>query len=675
MHSFPGRDEKDEVMRSLRGRMVANALHHLTNIDLRTATVLQELDLIDPVEPEVVSPKVLDSLRQAAQNLQTLSPIGPVLFVQISEGRRSAVTPAEHLEHPDRTVREAAVEYFSSLTRESIAVLTPRTRTVLEQSLPAIVSDRFDVWWPAARSVVKSLNDDYLLNLAGLDQCFKAKFEEGVLLYFVRVMRPTTTALDKLKFDAWSHDGKSVPSDILIAGWIGESSTLTDACDRYLRGVGCVPLGPAHSLGALVREWGRLRGTDNAWTNIWAWAEQRPGPLPRYHACTVFVDDPSLIPQGSEAILWSEIAEIAHVPPSEKSDLRWTQAWRIRCELALHYLNHLECIFPGNPGENLAWLAWWLAENVAVVFGDSSGPLARIRATAVQPELRRSSLILQLTHPQSVPSTLRFATRYLESLWSRSIINFVGPRLGELNMPAMRPEDRARISEQLAQALLSTFPLKESDRPTYGFERSLPPIVDEWLNRETHGGTDETLRILLSGMNEATKISDPARLLQELLEQDDPTYQLLIARILRTMAYTGLIPRGELWKSLLKPDVCSRLLSTASEESLAVLFDALCETQAQEGEPLASQMPHAFASAAENCAIGDPKRLQVLVSMTVFASLISDNASAVERLSKNSGNPAILKEIAESRQQLTDMLPLGPAWFTARIRGLLPSLE
>ena len=152
----------------------------------------------------------------------------------------------------------------------------------------------------------------------------------------------------------------------------------------------------------------------------------------------------------------------------------------VRCELAGHYLNHLECLAPGQYGEILGWLAWWLAEKLAVVFGSSSGVLARIRASAVQPELIRSGIMVRMTHPSIQPATLRFATRYVRSLWSLSIITAIGPRLTGLNPNNMRTEDRERIIEQLIERLTSVFPLQDSHQTTYAFDEPLFPAAESW---------------------------------------------------------------------------------------------------------------------------------------------------------------------------------------------------
>ena len=101
----------------------------------------------------------------------------------------------------------------------------------------------------------------------------------------------------------------------------------------------------------------------------------------------------------------------------------------------------------------------------------------------------------------------------------------------------------------------------------------------------------------------------------------------------------------------------------------------MCEIQSQEGEPWNSKLAHICAGAAEGLT-EDSRRLSLLFAMTVYASLISDTVSGVERLLQHGTLRSHLSgDVDHWKKQLRGIQLGGPPWFAAKARGLLPSLE
>src|SRR5262249_11333671 len=150
-------------------------------------------------------------------------------------------------------------------------------------------------------------------------------------------------------------------------------------------------------------------GKASPWSDIWAWADSIGGPLPRYHACQVFVENSSYVPEGENGALWREILETMVVPDKKADWLRWNLPWRLRCELLRHFTAHFECNAPGEDGERIAAAALWVTERVARACSLPVVDIARLLDQTIEPTEDQSRGVWKIARPPTRSCSLRYA--------------------------------------------------------------------------------------------------------------------------------------------------------------------------------------------------------------------------------------------------------------------------
>jgi hypothetical protein len=77
------------------------------------------------------------------------------------------------------------------------------------------------------------------------------------------------------------------------------------------------------------------------------------------------------VPQGKLPELWREIADIIQGLSNKEVDADPGEAWKLRRDLQLQYIYHIEARLPDGNGANIACFAWWFSEQVATLFEDT----------------------------------------------------------------------------------------------------------------------------------------------------------------------------------------------------------------------------------------------------------------------------------------------------------------
>jgi hypothetical protein len=668
------RTHKISVFKAL---VMQNALHGYTELDVRTVTILQKNGLLAEVRPLALAPDSVEILADPAHPHRIACPPGPLIFFRRGEAEQAIGYVADLLLHPDGAIRSISIEHFELFAATHPQVLTPKSKVVIAERRTDMCSTDPHTWRSAALEISDRLQEDFLCNLAGVRQSLAMRFDEGMAQYFPRILWPTVSSIDSITLPFPLPSEQRQELSTCMQDIVTTSVTLADAMDRYYVSCGFIPLAEAVSMGSLVRAWTstHLTAADDLWDQVWRWADRRGSPCARYHACQAFCMNPSLVPARSMSTLWTELAHIIHVTNAQEPDRQWAQAWRFRCDLARHYTYYLECQLPGSESERIALFAWWLAEEVATVFGMNAALLQRIREKTLLPTEELSGQLWILSHPPIKRSLLRYATMYTPSLWSLALQCQMAPLIQQSSINQMETTVFSLIQNALQVSVLQACPSRPPSEPegTYAFEKTVIPTAKTWLDALESGDHKD----MFEGYIQVHERLSPLEKLGELLDrfpQSQEPDQVLFASVIRVMAYLDEIPVDVMWEHLMDVRWRDSVLRQGSALALNLLFEAWTEIQVHHGGRWISHLPHYYAAACEN-ASEDPERQGLLFDFTVLSVLASDTVSSLDRLLRGEKRQEFGQSALDWRQRLEHCQAVSTPWIAARIRAILASLR
>lgn len=674
MASEPLPEDLARARQAFRGRMAQVGLHHLGAVDARTAVILKGCGLLerDSLDGRGDQQEMAAIVADPSHPKRVPLSLGPSVLVQQDEVRRVIVPIRILLLSSDPGVRMKAAEYLQSKSEGNAAFLTRRTEDLLKNCRPTLLSSESPGWRDAAVRVHDAIKDDLLCNIAGLRQSAEIGSDDGIAEYLPGVLRPTVTSLDSIDLEFWNPGQQRSAISEFIERVVAESHDIGETLDRYYSKLGHLPLGHELGVGALVRKWAaRTDQIKETWDKILKWAERLASPVPRYHACVAFVANPHLVDPEDRPKLWRLILEILHDSSSDESDAEWSQAWRVRCELARHYCHHLECRLPGAESERITNLSWWLAERVALLLGKSPDQIRGFRTDALGPESSLSSQLWHLAHPPVVPSTLRYTTLYCKSIWSVSLLSLLGRALPRLDPGSLAAEDRTRVGATLKGCLLGTFPpspIAEGEE-TYAFELGVHHTAKVWA--EVIPAADVTLVVAAtSELSEAGEFEAALRR----LGKSPHAEQMLVTHALTVKAYVSEAPADLVFELLGDDQWRNQVFRDGDESSVQSLFDALQELTLQKNDKWAWDLPHRFALTCE-ASWDKPERRALLFAMVVLSSLSTDTVSALQRLVTPARHVELSSQIKYWRDRIQEVRTLAHPWIAARLRAVLASLH
>jgi hypothetical protein len=668
--------EQGRLSKTMRALLVQNALHHedqdlLRDADAFSLESLSHYGLLTVTESQPRPEDLVAVLTTPTHARRAPAPPGPLLFLRGDGGGGSVVVPADLLADADAQVRLSAVHYFLALP---LGTMSARTFHRLEEARPRVGVSGREQWMPAAKALYESLHDDLYLTLAGFNQSYAIGFDHGVQQYLPRLLRPEFAQLASVEIDLWSPHEEKVKLEQKLQSF-GMMSTLSDALDAFYLAFGHLPLTSAIGLNRVVQAWASSHKLADVWTELWAWADRRSSPMPRYHVCSALLADGSIVPAGGESTLWAEISLIVHTDPDSEGT-HWTEAWLLREVLACHYGYYLECLTPGIPSDRLMGMAWWLTERICELFPASPGLLKKIRETTIRNEISRSSLMNQATHPPTASSGLRYLSRYTKKTWSTSILGELAnaPWLIERDVPV--EEARSHIDEALVGVVLRCYPRPkgEGTQPVYGFERAIEPLAHRWCELVSPMRPEEAtgMRKILSQAESLTGSNAVEEIVRALSPETADSHSRIL-HTLRRLVYVGLEAKDLFWKKLHEDGLWQRLLAQADDVGMALLFDSLTELAVQAGDPWRLNVSHMFAFATEKEM--DPDRRKMLFGFVVFACVHTGCASALQRLMHSPLRPEFGELAAYWREQLQFSHAIFTPWAAGRVRSILPWLS
>ncbi|MBU4274170.1 MAG: hypothetical protein KKA28_20265 [Planctomycetes bacterium] len=647
------------------------------HIGPRTLIELQDLDLFDKPTAPIGMDVDLEVLRDLNHPLRLELPPGPLLFClsKDEKPKRILVDVSTLLYSELLEVRKAAFSYLNELIVDEKFEVSPKTLGILKSSQARILSDISHKWRSAAIALNDAFNDDILIALQGVKQCLECRsvLQESLNSYVPRMMYPAVSSLDSIILEVRTPEKEHPKMMEIVSSIVGSAASLHDACEDYYLRLGYIPLASPYSMGDVVDRWMAAHSSEDAWSVVWNWAHSSFGPIPQYHACSVFVLYPKLVPEGKLPDLWREILNV--VIGSESKDSKNTEQtlWGLRHDLIRHFTCHLEAHLPDNDGDSIACFAWWLAERVAKIFSDETESAQFYRKNWVEPALDKSTHIWLAASPRVGSSFLRYATATVPYPWVLAFLALMGRNLEKLAPEKQETELQATFQSILISCLISALPVvvELPADPTYAVEYPLGETALKWAAHQP----EELRKALEQLVSTSRTLGSADGLVTALRNLTDYSVadQAAVALILKSLVYKNQLEAISVWDIFADMEWRQKVLNSIEDRVLWILIEALSALQVRDQEKWIFLLPHYLAEVCEKSE--NVERQRQLFMYVLHTSLISDTVSAVHRLLRGDQKAKFAQFAKEYRELVDNMWSYYPAWVQGRLRGLLASLH
>lgn len=664
-------DRSNDVL-VLKARMMHHALYHQETIDSGVAIVLRKNGLMTRELPEEVDPNVAEVLTDPNSPRRFAVCPGPLVVMCESDSSLSPIRVSDFLVHPNRELRQSALTHFERFLVEQPHSLTPGTTAAVRQLGKQLREDDSSDWPLAARAVRRAIETDFYCNVAGLRQSLELRFETGYREFLSAVLRPQLQGIETI------HPPVINPADqhdelVKRMRDIAAEDEVQASLQRYVDELGYLPLVHGLSLSDLLLHRDEDRST--WWQELWAWVDRTGDPVARYHVCEVFLRYPDTVPLGESDRLWSELVGIIDLQSEERAATELRQAWLVRCDLARHFCHHIEALLPGQESERVAALSWWLCSQVSAVLPIGQEKLRAFHESTVLPVANASEHLAMLAKSVTTPSSLRYMTLFVRSMWSASALSAIGSALPALGKTTIGTEvQRAVLSRAYAGHLLTGIPRTvPRGSEYYAFERPLIDAASRWCELDVDNECKEMVNAF-SRTHQRVTDSNNAREILGRFTVDNEADQVLSAHALRMLVALGMLKDVEVLTVLEDAEWRERVFTRAGIGPLHTLVDAFLELQCRHGAKWISHVPHYYALGCE-MVLNDEDRRRSLFAFTVMSCVAGDSVSAIQRLTTGSHRQDISEECDLWHERLSGALRIAPGWLAARLRGALSVLH
>jgi len=669
-------EEMLKVLRAMQVRMRNVALHHLDSIGPRTLRALQNLDLFQgettPVGDELDLAVLNEPNHPSRQNISD----GPLLLYLVDgdEPERIAIELPTFILSESQDVRKAVLKCLDDMLAKDPMLLTPKTSAIVKEQKEALLSENQENWRPASVAVYDAFYDDILFALNATRQCLKSMpvFEELLNFYAPKIIHPTVSSLDSISLSVSNLEKDHKSLLILLSEMIINASNLSELCSAYFVKLGFLPLAPPYGLATAVSRWLDSNSDTNVWQEVWAWAQAESSPLSFYHACSVFVLLPGLIPDGKLPALWKEIITIVKDPEQNNSDAPDSENWALRRDLARHYTFHFEARLPDNDGGNIGCFAWWFAEQVASIFPTEAIAAKFYREDWVKPALELSNRIWLTASAPVQYSFLRYITLTQNSPWAIALMTLMGEQLESLAPGEQGEEIQTEFNKAIVKnAIFSLpFPLTTPSDPTFVQECSFAKVMNKWAQYQG-GEAQQGLQDLISNSKMIGDIDGLCNALKKLDESNLPD-QLAVCLALKTKVFIDPTIAENVWEIVSDVKWRKNVLGKMEGKALDSLIESLSMLLINNKGEWFSYLPHYIAELCEK--ESDAERRKNLFLYVIHLSLAADNVSAVCRLTRGDQKEKYVEYVKEYRSYIESRFLDCPPWVAGKVRGLLASM-
>ena len=666
-------EDFEKTQKQLLTQAMSIAFSIFEKMDLRSFMLFQFFGFIDKKDPEVDIGITVEILSHNPHPSKVQIPPGPILICKSKENNSYAISETQVLFcSRNIAIRNAAFEYYLNLLETTIS---SKTIKILQENKNDLLSEDDQLWINAAIVIYDALYDDALVFLAGVNQCFNTKLDmkEILDLYVPKILHPQMSSLDfeQLKVDIPEQEHDKIK--LIINDIINNSEAIIALCKNYYHNFGHLPLAPKFSLGEVVYKWVNRNKKTNVWYEVWKWANNAIGPLPQYHACTVFVLYPEFIPARKFPELWGKIKSVIcdSDQKNEKSSLN--AGWQLRKDLNRHFSFHIEANYPNNNGTYIANFALLFSEKLASIFGDNLDTLSFYRKEWISKALETSIRIWFTASPAETTSSLRYMNHILPAPWALSLMCLMGDNLEKLKPEKIPKKYKKEFNSSILSHLLTALPfnVKKLNKPTYAFELSLTNSINKWKQTlttedkkiyQTLRKTNNELRCVDTFIDEFRKISEKSSF-----------DQMLIVSALKHKVFSGAPIEDAISKVLLDADWRNNTLLTIYPNTLAVIIEALSIMQVNSQNDWTLQLPHYIAELCEKT--DDEELLNSLFFYVIHTCLSVESYSALDRLLKADDAGKYLKYLNEYRKRIKDTQKDIPTWVKGKLRSLMVAMN
>lgn len=613
------------------------------------------------------------AIRQALQEMSSLCRVcGPyVFYTDATKKARIAIKLSDAILSFEAETREATLDY---LMTKCATFMSRDTTSKLEDNRKSILSRYKNKWISAAVAVSDALEIDWQFNYQGLLQAIRMpKFDSGIIEYMTKVLRPDAASLALIGKGILAPSQTREEIVARIREIVASASTFDEALRDYYTNYGHIPLGGDISICGLYSEWLKTKGSvANIWTVFWKWADNYISPLPRYHACLFFANNSALVPTEGNQKLVQEVIAVACLDEEDKG--QWYDQWVVRCVLARYYCEYIECRYPGVSGERIVTQAWWLANQVGAVYGDNAEAVKEFREGTVEPEGNLMNIVWQMVHLPTEPSTLRYGTLYLRSIWSLSLVAQLRPEVLAILFSTATEPQRKVIDAAVASNLVSLFPIKNAeDKAIYAFDNGCIETARAVVQL---GYEDIGINMINAFIKNIEKVTSENGFKETMkhLSQGNADDQLWMGHVTRILANIDRAPKEFIWECLYDREWMKSVFDSLNIMCAHHFCEGLTEIQLRSRGKWNEQLPHIFATACEELRENNKKK-QLLFAHTIISSLAADSASAIERLLKGKNRFDYQEDVEKWRLKIEHTFPLVPEWCRARLRATLASLH
>lgn len=654
-------NEERRAQRVMCGRIAQMVLEIKPNLSGRDAASLLEHKLIHIKTDTGGQHADVDLIERAVGSQIADGNVGPLVFCANPDGTSRKVIRAEDLICDEDARTRAQAKRFLAWVVGQHGVAYPATIAAVQEH--ASQQGDESEWRGRAIALAETLNDDWMLNVAGIRQSIAADFNRGFNDYLNASLRPGTSVLHSGLVSATLPDPKDGALAESFANKSLPGSSLIAATEQYLATHRHLPWSGRASLGSFVAAGGH--SGSSVWNVLRPLASQSPSMLSRYHACEALLANPSAIPEEH----WKAFADVVwDIAASSSPNSR--AAWRLCLHLAGHFICYLELHAPVSDGEGLAGLAWWMSDQVVSVIIE-----AGIDCDRLLPEIEAKAttgvrVAWEITQPRYGPSAMRTLTVNGISPWGAALLGRIGD--GELlerivesnadergkrmrmllslgvNMTAQSPADSGRFAfESFGGVMTSLAHIAESDD-----ERSLAAA---WVPGGSMAICDD-----LAGLLEA-------------ISRNSVPLSTWAAVALSTRGKSGFIDAVAMWSTLSSDEWRDKVWPTLDPDIAKHVVDALIEVAVQARPVWSAELPHLIAGFIER-RLKEGSDVEFLFAQSIRASCALHVGSALRRVLRNPAAYRLRPLIEQFRTNALGAVRYGGMWASGHIRATLIDL-
>lgn len=660
-------DIERRVREAFCARIAQLSLPEDRGIDRRDAMVLIDRGVLSPSSDreahesaESGCPAFLEEARGYAR--------GPLVFYADDAGDRCVSRARDLLLNERVEMRRGAIAHLKAVAHSSEA-MSQYTRLAITQHGAAVLSETG--WRRSAIELADALDDDWLLNLAGVHQAGPLEGEELWHEFVSAALRPSIAAVQRcspgILCPGLHHDEIQARLTELI-----ETEQPVDRlCDEYFGSFGHLPLGGEYGLGKVLRACDALHGVPDLAKQILDWAAQVGTPIARYHACEAMLSTETQLPSEHCDLVSTWFWQM--IVPSTALELPAEEhaAWTLTEMLARYYAHYMEVRLPSDRGEPVSAMAWWMASRLV-----ANWPTAHFSARSFGEQLDRGlgatvSGIWDLVCPPMQPCMLRWLTHFGPSPWAASILSAV---TNESQMQCLMAGVGPGTTIERVAALTRVAVLAANLPLEPGAYRYSPDLRRSlcWAFAVE---PDEAKRTQLTMLAEGIDWSPPDTLSQalEAMESRDPFMQSWLGHGVRQRLANAALDGDTIWALVSGTEWKSKTWLAIDPVVAQAVGLALVNDAARRRPEWAPQLPHLLAEVAEGRSGSEEERV-AMFGLLLRACCALDAPSGLIRLMRGRSGRHYRTLAVAVKANVEQVLPHAGGWGAGRLRALLVDL-